>query len=254
MLEVAARLENVPDDAKDWHPGSDGKVLNLVHPSLYPVVYGESLQRESPGSANMTVIPAPDSESFRSARFAWLPSEFEVSESGSVRLTSPYINNLHPEEHQSAYQVIEKVVERAVPLWERVLSDLRRPATNLRMVTTPCNDNEYVGMQMDIGCIWPNGIPWPQDEKTGEDASDDWDEEEWEAFRAKQPKRLPEALPKYTGFLDAIKVTESLKGKTLQVIVKLANIVLTPEKPDYDGGAWHVEGAQQDSPSPRTSS
>jgi hypothetical protein len=26
------------------------------------------------------------------------------------------------------------------------------------------------------------------------------------------------------------------------VIVKLANIVLTPEKPDYNGGAWHVEG------------
>ena len=28
----------------------------------------------------------------------------------------------------------------------------------------------------------------------------------------------------------------------LQVIVKLANIELTPEKPTYDGGSWHVEG------------
>ena len=28
----------------------------------------------------------------------------------------------------------------------------------------------------------------------------------------------------------------------LQVIVKLANIHLTPEKPSYDGGSWHVEG------------
>jgi hypothetical protein len=28
----------------------------------------------------------------------------------------------------------------------------------------------------------------------------------------------------------------------LQVIVKLANIELTPEKPDYRGGVWHVEG------------
>ena len=26
------------------------------------------------------------------------------------------------------------------------------------------------------------------------------------------------------------------------VIVKLANIVLTPEKPRYEGGSWHVEG------------
>lgn len=28
----------------------------------------------------------------------------------------------------------------------------------------------------------------------------------------------------------------------LQVIVKLANIELTPDKPEYDGGSWHVEG------------
>lgn len=28
----------------------------------------------------------------------------------------------------------------------------------------------------------------------------------------------------------------------LQVIVKLANIELTPEKPNYAGGSWHVEG------------
>lgn len=31
-------------------------------------------------------------------------------------------------------------------------------------------------------------------------------------------------------------------AKKLQVIVKLANIELTPEKPEYEGGAWHVEG------------
>ena len=28
----------------------------------------------------------------------------------------------------------------------------------------------------------------------------------------------------------------------LQVIVKLANIELTPEMPEYEGGTWHVEG------------
>jgi hypothetical protein len=28
----------------------------------------------------------------------------------------------------------------------------------------------------------------------------------------------------------------------LQIIVKLANIHLTPEKPHYTGGTWHVEG------------
>lgn len=31
-------------------------------------------------------------------------------------------------------------------------------------------------------------------------------------------------------------------GRGLQVIVKLANIELTPEQAEYKGGAWHVEG------------
>ena len=28
----------------------------------------------------------------------------------------------------------------------------------------------------------------------------------------------------------------------LQIIVKLANIQLTPENPSYEGGSWHIEG------------
>ncbi|NEE29990.1 DUF4246 domain-containing protein, partial [Streptomyces sp. SID7982] len=31
-------------------------------------------------------------------------------------------------------------------------------------------------------------------------------------------------------------------GRRLQVIVKLATIHLTPDKPEYAGGSWHVEG------------
>lgn len=33
---------------KDWHPGSDEKVLDLVHPSLFPLVYDRT--RILPGS------------------------------------------------------------------------------------------------------------------------------------------------------------------------------------------------------------
>ncbi|GIJ97934.1 hypothetical protein Aspvir_000040 [Aspergillus viridinutans] len=31
-------------------------------------------------------------------------------------------------------------------------------------------------------------------------------------------------------------------GTDNKVIVKLANIKLTPEKPEYEGGSWHIEG------------
>ena len=40
-LQAAVRpLEDVPEWEKDWHPGSDEKVWDLVHPSLFPIVYG----------------------------------------------------------------------------------------------------------------------------------------------------------------------------------------------------------------------
>ncbi|POM62223.1 hypothetical protein PHPALM_28649 [Phytophthora palmivora] len=32
------------------------------------------------------------------------------------------------------------------------------------------------------------------------------------------------------------------RPKTLQVVVKIAEIILTPEKPKYKGGVWHIEG------------
>ncbi|GMF38779.1 unnamed protein product [Phytophthora lilii] len=49
--------------------------------------------------------------------------------------------------------------------------------------------------------------------------------------------RLPEfvELPKKAE-------TVNLRGKTLQAIVKIAEIILTPENPEYGGGAWHIEG------------
>src|SRR4051794_10342539 len=42
-LQAAVKeLEDVPENYKDYHPGSDGKVLDLVHPSLFPLIYGRS--------------------------------------------------------------------------------------------------------------------------------------------------------------------------------------------------------------------
>lgn len=239
LLAVASKLEDVPDNEKDWHPNSEGKVLDLVHPSLYPVVYGKSLARDGP-DAEPTIIPSPGEAPYQSGRFQWLPSDFAVSEDGVVKLVSPYINNLHPEQHQSTYRVLEKVVEKAVPMWERVLSDLRRPLSDLRMVTYSSNSRDFSFNQLDVQCVWgpDQERPYPEDD----DEADDWDNEQWDEFYDNYPKELPEALPKYDGALDVIRVTESLKGKNLQIIVKLANIILTPDKPKYDGGKWHVEG------------
>jgi hypothetical protein len=40
---------------------------------------------------------------------------------------------------------------------------------------------------------------------------------------------------------DASGFRKTFSDTNLQVIVKLANIHLTPDKPAYDGGSWHIE-------------
>ena len=39
-----------------------------------------------------------------------------------------------------------------------------------------------------------------------------------------------------------LNLKEEYAKSGLQIIVKLANIHLTPENPTYEGGSWHVEG------------
>ncbi|KAI0730148.1 hypothetical protein C8Q72DRAFT_265339 [Fomitopsis betulina] len=155
LAAAVAPLESVPEAAKDWHPGSDGKVLDLVHPSLYPVVYGRSLDRTS----GQPIRPrSSDVESmFRSERFQWLPSEFQVQNDGTVRLVSPYINNIHPENHGVLVDVIQRVLENAVPMFEWVLSDLGRE----RQLPTRLDLKGEKFPQ----CIWPDACgPYPEGE------------------------------------------------------------------------------------------
>jgi Protein of unknown function (DUF4246) len=69
LLASLAPLENVPASQQDWHPGSDGQVLDLVHPSLYPLIYGVTRRRTEPLPPGLTswkgaigsgdVVPSP---------------------------------------------------------------------------------------------------------------------------------------------------------------------------------------------------
>ena len=149
LLFAVSPLESVPESEKDWHPGSDHKVLDLVHPSLFPIIYGLTITTSGEPikpRANEDGIPVM----FSSERFQWLPSDFYVADDGSVSLTSPYINNIHPEDHAALHNVIPKVVERAVPPFEWVLSDLARTEQ------LPTRLNLQDGKYPD--CIWDDRV------------------------------------------------------------------------------------------------
>ncbi|KAJ6632481.1 hypothetical protein B0H10DRAFT_1977500 [Mycena sp. CBHHK59/15] len=224
LKSAASALENVPEEEKDWHPGSNDQVLDLVHPSLYCIVYARThayLPDKPRIPENLLPVVSPDSQEgwMRSEDFCWLPSDFAVDENGSVTLLSPYINNLHPARHQPLYRIIEDVLTGFIPVFEHVLGDI---------------DREPDG-----------GGSFDRTDRLGkvsyEPKTDEDEDEFYDKFYASAQKLYPDASP-YTGALDANFSPVSLRGRTIQCIVKLANIHLTPESPKYAGGSWHVEG------------
>jgi hypothetical protein len=137
------------EGSRDWHPNSNDMVQDLVHPSMYPLVYGRTraLKEECVGvegavelwAGKGTTIPEddwkPDEERDRyrygvggeippeywSSTYQWLPANIAFQEDGGVKFTS-YINNLHPDKYPDIYRTIEKLIETSIPLWDQCLT------------------------------------------------------------------------------------------------------------------------------------
>lgn len=81
----------------------------------------------------------------------------------------------------------------------------------------------------------------PQEDGEDEDEyyqrRQDWGEDQRETVLPEPGVFSPPEAPKET-----VDLRKDYGHRGLQVIVKLANIELTPEKPEYEGGTWHVEG------------
>lgn len=97
----------------------------------------------------------------------------------------------------------------------------------------------------------PESEPESDDEPDDDDNFSDVDEEgykysgtrhevAWEKIR--EPVQPP--APGFEAWDYGVKPGETLRErfKDLQIIVKMASIELTPEKPDFPPGGWHVEG------------
>lgn len=75
------------------------------------------------------------------------------------------------------------------------------------------------------------------------ESEDDYLERKDQWFKDVRQVTLPEpdtfVTPENGEIFD---LKERFAERGLQIIVKLANIHLTPQKPEYEGGTWHVEG------------
>ncbi|CAG8276791.1 unnamed protein product [Penicillium salamii] len=302
LKRAAALFENLLEDQKDFHPGSNQKVVNLIHPSLFPVIFGRThvLPQRTIGLEDClgsighgSLVPIPpeedtnllyDEESGASRRvgmrrpqirqvpfsrkFQWLPCDVDFTEDSnseaSVDNTFPdenreernsenattatngcqiksYINNAHPATHRGLYGVIEKIITATIPLWDESLT--KRKYGGARIPYKKVEYGEHP--QPEPTQTYPDN---PEDE--GEDEDEEFEERYWKWLQSRpiiQPEpgefKVIEANER-----DRMNLREKFAETGLQVIVKLANIELMPENPDYEGGAWHIEGQLVSSP------
>lgn len=139
ITELASR------EPVDWHPGSNDCVRDLVHPSMYCYVEGESplstageRVRECINAYNEAVLDGNEiSDSplqtingpltgldrwgrlFEKSKFQWLPSIFHVSEIGKVAIRG-YINNLDRSKYEGLYASLARLFEAFLPMFEGV--------------------------------------------------------------------------------------------------------------------------------------
>lgn len=228
LREAVRVLEQVPEAEQDWHPGSDGQVLDLVHPSLFCLVRGVSGE---PEQAWKNPTDRYSKYEF-SERFQWLPTDVDVSDDGDVTFRS-YVNNVHPHSHRELASVLPDLLASMRPLLENVLTDLRHPRP-LRIEADPYGWYDSEPEYPSKSSYGDDGTAYAEAVRAWEEAHDVW----WETRRP--------AIPDAPAFTPPESPDESarvdLRGRRLQVIVKLATIQLTPDKPEYAGGSWHVEG------------
>ncbi|OAJ39247.1 hypothetical protein BDEG_23109 [Batrachochytrium dendrobatidis JEL423] len=227
---VYTRLMTNVSDIEDGSNHNTGQMVhNLIDASMYSVVYGQTMIAPLRIRLKYTTMvpcdillstrlvsdmPIIDGDSkFISRKFQWLPSEFRVEQDGSVTINS-YINNLNPIWHRDMYKCIAKIFKCFVPMFESLFRtmDPMFKYINIRNGTKgyePPSQSDHDDMQPDTRVIRPVYVP---------------------------------ILPKHFESKYESAKPVSLRGRNLQVIVKLTNIQLTPSKPKYDEGNWHIEG------------
>ncbi|RKO88332.1 hypothetical protein BDK51DRAFT_26246 [Blyttiomyces helicus] len=111
-------------DDRDFHPGSEGKVQDLIHPSLHSLAPGVTTLRSGLAATNAG----------RFTKF-WLPAEVYVDFAGRSRFES-YINGLNPRTHRELYWCIERVF--VLPMLEETVGKPLKGA-NLQVTVKAAN-------------------------------------------------------------------------------------------------------------------
>ncbi|KAE8133533.1 hypothetical protein BDV38DRAFT_296043 [Aspergillus pseudotamarii] len=193
IQQFVSKLSDECGDRKDWEPSSNKLIWNMIDPSFFPLVYGQTrvlvnggcvpLEQTLETYGHGEVAPRhdqereileefPDSDDnarslLFSHRFQWLPCEVEFcgpAGSTDVRITS-YVNNLHPSRHRSFYETLEEVVSQVIEPWNETL--IKGTPIDSNLSSPPGRAPRRI---QTFGVEWRNEYPkWAEDLPTERD-------------------------------------------------------------------------------------
>ncbi|RDD37804.1 hypothetical protein TrispH2_009728 [Trichoplax sp. H2] len=101
-----------------WHPGSDGKVLDIVHPSLDPIIHGIAPSKDwnNMPSSLYFLQTAPIS-----SKYQWPAVDVTVDDLGNIAI-SGNIGNLSRDLDKAIYDSITSSLKDVLPAFEDVLN------------------------------------------------------------------------------------------------------------------------------------
>ncbi|TIA06158.1 hypothetical protein D6C83_08728 [Aureobasidium pullulans] len=260
-------------------------VLNIVDPSLFPLVYGRTRVLMDLGRCLNVRLAISALGTFAGIHYGRrrLPREQRtptmkdvdfINNSGTdVRITS-YVNNLHPIRSRALYGTIEKLISQSIEPWNQILIKQNRGRTPIRIRTYGVKpDNER-----------PKWATWDNLRKLESDRSNTTFKEavnkikeglskalytkwkrlrtwrhpepgtafsfdDWKAGRAGKTiidRKIDD--PDFNTCYNFYKVAlqDSFRKKGLQVVVKISSVELTLEDLAYGGTDWHLDGMLND--------
>jgi hypothetical protein len=261
-LKVDSQLVKDSESCPDWHPGSNNQVLDLVHPSLYPLICNQTRQHVSSGGLEVVKWTQPNqSREIHSEQV--LTDLVRVNDDETKEINNPG-NDEYVEGPYDYYARVQTDVELLTQLIELMkddsyrLKDLQFQKIYEDLKTRlNCEDNKFLSINESIEIMYEL---WEDLEARANQTDDiklvkyvdagcdeDTDPSAYDQFykenRRESEIQLGSTL---TNFENRKNDRIDLKNKTLQVITKIAHICLTPDQPEYDGGVWHIEGMENE--------
>ncbi|KAJ2503600.1 hypothetical protein GGH96_000160 [Coemansia sp. RSA 1972] len=271
LKRYAAVLENVPEKDRDYHPNTNNQVVNLVHPSLFPLIYARSSFLSQPISSPAAAVDPKTFGQFPVSLKQWKEDIDKVwkdeAGKGTFYLPTAEKSTIFSQEgDEDVLLTSEKFCW--LPTEFRVDDD---GAVTIESYINNLHPVKHAAFYPTIARIFSKFVPmlehvltdvlfprtrrvvvdpnnWFESDEPEPDYESDIDYFQLEDLHRDWRDSRKFIEPQPDPFVAPVRqmTPYSLRGRRLQAVFKMSNICLTPEQPEYEGDNWHLEGEDID--------